>query len=262
MGASFRSIFLATGVASLALATSAFAGPVVYTSQTRSIEATLTEEYLTSEVPDVRTDTETATAPNFGDFDATVEARIDNPPRPSRGESNATLRSTLRDTGITNEGTASGFTNTNDGEYSFAAHSDVTFVLDEARNYRFDYVLGLPTFAHGQTSQLTLIGPGGADVLNIDFDFTQRGPDDDLAAVGSGTGTLAPGTYTFHFVHALTSDTFDDGIPITASLSLTPADGGPGPNPIPLPPGAWAALATTGGLGAARLSNRLFRRRG
>jgi hypothetical protein len=255
--------FLAAGVGLSALAAPASAGPVVYTGQTRSIEATLEETYLTENPaePDVRTDTETAAAPDFGDFNATVEARIDNPPRPSLGESNATLRSTLRDTGITNEGTSSGFTNTDDGEYAFAARSDVTFLLDESRDYRFEYVLGLPTFSKLQTTEFTLTGPGGADLLNIDFDFTNQDPSGDIEARGSGTGTLAPGTYTFHFVHALTSDTFSDATAITANLALTPADGGPGPNPIPLPPGAWAALATTGALGALRSARLYLRRR-
>ena len=253
---------LLTGVAVAASASWAAAGPVVYTSQSRTVEATLTEVFVDPElVEDVRTDTETASAPDFNDFSATVAARIDNPPFPSEGESNASMQSRLNDAGITASGSASGFTGTAGGEYAFRAAADVTFVLDETRNFTLDYLLGATTFVEGQTSQLRLTGPGDTVVFDEALDFTQRGPDDDLAALGNRSGTLAAGTYRFQFVHGFTSDSVDTDIPYSVSLALEADDGGPAPNPIPLPPAAWAAVVGAGGLGALRHATRFVRRR-
>ena len=256
--------FLCAGAGALAPAPHAAAGPVNYTAQQRRIEAGLTEDYGSPAGPqELRTDTESATAPDFADFEASVAARIDNPPRPTLGEGNATMRSTLGDAGITVDGSANGFTGTDQGFYSFRVDTDVTFVLDESRTFRLDYVLGIGNGAEAQTSDLMLSGGDGGAVFDEAFDFTQPGPDNDLAAVGSRTGTLAAGTYRFQLVHGLSTDVGDEGIPFSVSLALSPTDEnpGPGPNPIPLPPAAWAAVVAAGGLGALRRASRLVRRR-
>ena len=254
----FRAGVLA-GVCLLAPAAWVAAGPVTYQSQSRTIRADLLEEY---EMPDDQTislrDEETASAPGFGDFDATVTAQIDNPPIPpgesAPGASSVSQRSSLSDAGITASGQGRGQTFTQEGFYSFDSSLDVTFTLDEARTFDLDYELGFGTLIDIR-EQIRLTTADGATVIfDEEIEFGNTPPDGN--AVGSRTGELAPGQYRFEFLYGVGSDV-GNTVPYSVSLALTPTDGGPGPNPIPLPPAAWSALATAGAMGALKLRRRL-----
>ena len=253
-----RLLFAGAGL--LAFAPWVAAGPVQYTSQTRRIEATLTEEYLVPDGdPDRRTGSASQAAPDFGPFDATVTATVeDRPPGRPTGQNVISQRSALADSGISAEGNFNGFTGTDGGEFTSLSLVDVTFVLDEVRNFTLGYAMEVPSFYSQIDGEVSLTRVGGAAVFDEDLDFTQN-PIDDTGAFGSRTGTLTPGEYRFVFRHSYETDTGDDA-DYSVSLALTPSGNGE-PNPIPLPPAAWAALATTGGFGALRGCRRWFARR-
>jgi hypothetical protein len=85
------------------------AGPVVYDSQSRSIRATLLEEFeLSNDVQIDRSAEASARAPDFGDWSAGVTATIDGPPIPpgdNAGTSSIGQGSKLQDAGVTASGT-------------------------------------------------------------------------------------------------------------------------------------------------------------
>lgn len=253
-----RVLLAAAGV--LAFAPWVAAGPVQYTNQTRRIDASLTEVYLGPEGQETPiTDSESASAPDVGAFDATVTAAVENPPNGQSGQFAVSQRSTLADSGISAGGRFDGFTATEGGDYSGSSLVDVTFVLDEPRRYSLDYGMEVPSFFENVNSELSLTrAAGGAVVFDEDLRFNETNDNGEVGSFGSRTGTLAPGEYRLVFRHAYDSD-LSGPEPYTMSLDFTPVGGGP--NAIPLPPAAWAALATAGGFGGLRACRRWISRR-
>ena len=249
------------GVCVLASAASVSAGPVTYQSQSRTIRAELTEVRVDEDLEETRfRDEDSAAAPDFGDWDATVTAEIDAaslPPGDSApGVSEVSQRSSLSDAGITAAGNGRVQTLTQDGSFGFETALDVTFTLDETRDFDLDYELGFGTGTETQEQIRLSRADGGTVVFDEEILFDDFGSDGDTAAIGTRAGQLAPGQYRFQFLYGVAGD-IGDRIPYTLSLALTPTDTGPGPNPIPLPPAAWSALATMGAMGALRLRRRL-----
>lgn len=243
------------GVCVLASAAWVAAGPVTYQSQSRTLRAELNEVFELGE-DEFFSAEDSATAPDFADWDATVAAEIDNPPTDLSpwGVSSISQRSSLSDGGITAGGVGRGLTSTFDGSYAFETTLDVTFTLDEARAFRLDYARDFgDLFNRDDTIRLTT-----ADGGTVIFDE----PRDSNDMAGSRTGELGPGQYRFVFEFGVRSDE-DSSIPYSVSLALNPVDGpGPTPNPIPLPPAAWSGLATVGALAVLRLRRGLRSRAG
>jgi hypothetical protein len=108
--------------------------------------------------------------------------------------------------------------------------------------------------ADGATiTSLTSDGLGGAPLLIVDTDAT--------AFDQKGTAT-----YLADAEFVINGPGFPEGdqVDITTRLDFTnlfqpAADTGPGPTPVPLPPALWAALLTTGVLGAGAKARRVLR---
>ena len=233
------------------------AGPVVYDAQSRTISAELSEQFPTGGQDISARDEETASAPDFADWNASVEARIDNPPGNDIGLATISQQSRLADTGITSGGTGSVQTGTIDGSAGIGATLDVTFTLDERRDFALDYSFD-PSEPDQGTANLTLSRVGGGTIFDIDAAFEFDRAIDDVIARGNSTGALEPGQYRFRFDYSTGGDIGADDLDYAVSLGLTPTDSGPAPNPIPLPPAAWAGLAS---MASVLLGGRVLRLR-
>jgi hypothetical protein len=214
------------------------AGPVRYRSQSRTISGGLQEVYTF--IDDGEVDDEVVSggvsrsAPDFADWDDSLEFQLEpeQVPDPAVGSGSVFVsqRSSLRDAGISAAGSFDAFTATVDGAYSAEALVDVTFELDEARDYDMSYAVTVDGSARRTTSTRLVALDDGETVFevlsNIEFDVP----------TGEFRGTLAPGRYRFLFDHHAGSDVGTQG-PYEFELALNPA----ATTPIPLPPAVWAA---------------------
>jgi hypothetical protein len=216
------------------------AGPVRYLSQSRTIGGGLREVYFVGDISDPeRVMVEggvSRSAPDFGDWDDSITFQFEpeQVPLPTVGSGRVFVsqRSSLRDAGISADGSFDAHTATVDGAQSAATLVDVTFELDEARDYDFAYDAVIDGSARRTTNtSLTAMDDGETVfevVSNIEFDVP----------TGHFSGTLAPGRYRFVFDHHAGSDVGTQG-PYSFDLALNPT----GTTPIPLPPAVWAAAA-------------------
>ena len=222
----------------------AAAGPVTYVEQAREIEATIHEVYeFPDPAPDVVLDgNDSASAPDFGVFDAQVTATIASPPAGQEaGFGRISQRSTLGQDGISIAGSWDGRTQTLDGEYTYRTSVDVTFETTDVQAFDLNYRIEMPNFRPGVVGDVVLTRLDGAGGTVFDVDATVLDPNfDEPTSAGSLTGTLDPGRYRFQFLHRVLSDEAGPG-PYSVDLGLQGAG-----TAIPLPPALWPALATAG----------------
>jgi hypothetical protein len=236
----------------------AAAGPVVYDGQSRTLRADLSEQFPTGGDDIPVGDSQSAAAPDFGPWDASVTARIADPPVPGdfNGHGTVSQHSTLTDAAITAAGTGSVLTDTIDGSAGIHVGVDVTFTLDAARDFSLDFFFTANELGHG-FADVKLNRVGGATLFEADPDFDRDDTVDGVIGRGAGRGTLQPGQYRFLVNFSTGGAIGEDNLDYSVSLDLTPDGPEPGPTPVPLPPAAWPAQAPAGAVAAI---NRLRRR--
>jgi hypothetical protein len=257
-----KALTLAPALMAAALALSAdwaVAGPVVYNTQARRIGASLSERSSGTDAS--ASDNESAVAPDLGNWDATVTAAIDNPPPElSGGSASVSQHSTLTDAGVSATGTAGGRTGSDEGSYGVSSRLDVTFTLDDARRFDFEYRFGVATLVDSTANLVLTRLTDNVTVFDEQPDFFNIIDDaNGLRTAGSRRGSLEPGQYRFRFDYSAGGDV-GASLPYAVSLALE-ADDGPTPEPIPLPPAAWSGLLGAAfAFGGSRLA-RLTRHR-
>jgi hypothetical protein len=250
---SLRCCVCLIAAALLADAAGTLAGPVRYLSQDRFVSGELDEEYHVIGDPPVRfRDSDFARAPDFTDFDGSIDVEVVPPPDQlvphGSGRVTATQRSTLSDAGMSAAGFLSGFVATSNGEYVAESEFVVTFELDAPLTYDLSFSVARQPDAGGQTRVLLQSLDGVTTLFEEDLDFGAGSP-----VTGGRAGTLAPGSYRFGFTHHVGPGIEASG-DYAVDLALT-ADG-PDPTPIFLPPAALPGLATLGGIVALRVRRR------
>jgi uncharacterized delta-60 repeat protein len=197
------------------------AAVVSYLSQSRRVDAYMTEWYWVED-PDTGSSHETmevaqgsTSAPDFGDWDRTLDIRVTPPPGMEGGETKVSQRSRLTDAGIFVDGDADTFNATDAGGYQFDSDVDVTFELSRPRSYALSYDVSAQELANRRTT-ITLTRVGGETVFQETAPFS-----DTEHATGSRTGTLPPGRYRYVFHHEANSDISTLG-PYSAQLLLNP----------------------------------------
>ena len=187
----------------------------------RSIGAALREEFQvydpeTEEFEEVTLHTSDGhSAPDFGDFDATVAAEVTHPPGWNSGRLVASMNSRLAEEGLFTSGHFSGRTGTEPGGYGIQAIVDVTFEIDLARTYRLVYSMEADSSALPRL-RMSLSRVGGGVV------FEEVPSMHDSTTIGARSGALAPGRYRYLLDYQVGGDVGTSG-PYSVDLVLAPS---------------------------------------
>jgi hypothetical protein len=193
-------------------------GAVTYLIQARRIGAGLNERYdiMDPDTGDIDRVTESGgdgrSAPDFGDFDGSVDVQVTPPPGWTSGRASGTQHSRLAADGIFVSGEFDGHTATDFGGYGIESDLDVTFDLLQPRDYVLTYSISADTSANPVRSMTLTEVVGGATVF-------AEVPIREQTATGTRSGTLAPGRYRFVFHHSVGGDVGSGG-PYSVELAL------------------------------------------
>jgi hypothetical protein len=211
------------------LAPPAAAQTITYTSQERRVEAYVQERYLIGDPPvqKILEDRKSDEAPGFGAFNATVRAQPTDASL-ATGFSTVSQHSSLGSSGVNLSGTWSGEAASLDGYYEFSTLTQANFrVADEPARFDLAYRIDRPDVLPGsrQTDFYLRRVDGGTPPFEINPVYRQVG--NRFTAIGSRTGVLEPGPYTFRFYDLIQNDpSTSGGYEITLLLSPVPEPGG------------------------------------
>jgi hypothetical protein len=218
-GLASPTVALAAGVNRIRLTSTGSNGPnldsltvqsaygAVYLSQARSVFGFLLERYSAWDphLGDVKIavdDSDTAAAPDFGEFDGSVAVTVDDPGEPDYGDlsgvASATQHSRLTDAGISVAGVFDAYNETGYGELRVSSDADVTFELAAPRAYTLTYAESVTFTAGHLATRVALEEVGGGREFEIDSPATL-------------TGTLDAGRYRFVFHHGDASGEVEGG---------------------------------------------------
>jgi hypothetical protein len=210
---------LLLGAGGCLVAPRALGQTIRYVAQDRRIAASNTEEYFVNDpLPDYvrRSDSKEAVAPDFGPFDAAVEAS-------AGGNSRVSQHSVLAPNRIGVVGDWSNYAATDEGSFAFDTVADVTFdVVGAPVPFRLAYSLRDPS-TRGFRRQVDLflrpVDGAAGDVFRV----TPQYDPDLYTAAGTASGALTPGRYQFRFLDSYFGDVGEfGGYDVQLSLGTVP----------------------------------------